>query len=275
MTDTPTLPRQASFSLHRIGAVLLRHWYLQRRSWPRLLELVYWPSLNIIIWGFLQTYLMQHTGAAAQVAGTFLGAVLIWETALRGQIGVSVSFFEEVYSRNLGHLLVTPLSILEFATALAAMSFIRTAIAMTVPMALALWYFGFSAHGQWLGFGVYLLNLLIFGWSVGFFVSGLVMRYGLGAESFAWGSMFLFVPLCGVYYPVTILPGWAQAIAAIVPPSYVFEGLRHLIADGTFDVGLAARAFIINMMWLAIGAAAFIWLHARARDEGRLLHIGE
>lgn len=267
--------RDPSFSMNRVSAVVLRHWYLQRRSWPRLLELVYWPTLNIVIWGFLQTYLMQHSGFFAQAAGMFLGAIILWETAVRGQMGVAISFLEEVYSRNLGHLLVSPLSLAEFIAGLAAMSLIRIAVSMTVPVLFAMFYFGFSANGQWLGFALFFANLMLFGWGIGFAVSGLVLRYGLGAEAFAWGAMFIFVPLCGVYYPVTILPEWAQYVAAFVPPSYVFDGMRLLAAEGVMDFGLALKAFGLNFLWLVLGIAAFVWFYGRARDEGRLLHIGE
>ncbi|HEY0419834.1 MAG TPA: ABC transporter permease, partial [Acetobacteraceae bacterium] len=113
-------------ALRRIWGLMYRHIALYRRSWPRLLELAYWPTLQMCIWGFTASFFAARLGSPGAVAmGALLGAVLLWEIALRSQMGVAVSFLEEIWSRNLGHVFVSPLRPWELVAALIGMSVIR------------------------------------------------------------------------------------------------------------------------------------------------------
>jgi ABC-2 type transport system permease protein len=262
-------------SLNRIGAIVLRHWYLIAGSWPRLLDLVYWPTVQVIIWGFIQTFLMQHSTFFVQAFGILLGAVMLWDVLFRGQLGLSLSFFEEIYSRNLGHLLATPLRAGEYIVALMTTSLIRTAAGLFPATLLAIWFFGFSVYSLGLSLAAFFFSLIIFGWSIGLFVSGLVLRYGLGAEGFAWALIFAIVPLCGVYYPVSILPYWVQRVSALLPPSYIFDGMRHVLINHQVRLDLLATAASLNVIWIAGGVVAFLAFFARARARGMLLQLGE
>ena len=154
--------------------------------------------------------------------------MLLWDILFRGQLGFSISFLEEMYARNLGNLMMTPLRPIEFVAALMIMSIIRLAIGMVPVTLLAICFFGFNLWGLGLALAAFFVNLMLTSWAVGIFVSGLVLRNGLGAETFAWSIMFLFLPLTCVYYPVAVLPAWLQAVAWALPPTYVFEGMRAL-----------------------------------------------
>ena len=101
----------------RIGAMVERYWYLLRSSWPRLLDLVYWPAVQMLMWGFLQLYVSQNSGFFAQAGGVFIGAVLLWDILFRGQLGFSICFLEEMYARNLGNLMMSPLRPVELIAA--------------------------------------------------------------------------------------------------------------------------------------------------------------
>src|ERR1700738_4472659 len=94
---------------HRVAAMVLRYLYLLRSSWTRLLELIYWPAVQLFVWGFLQFYIAQNSGFFARASGVFIAAVLMWDVLFRGQLGFSVSFLEEMWSRNLGNLIISPL----------------------------------------------------------------------------------------------------------------------------------------------------------------------
>src|SRR5205085_7682731 len=144
--------------------------------------------------GFLQTYVGQNASFFAQVGGTFIGAVLLWDILFRGQLGFSVSFLEEMYARNLGNLMMSPLRPVEFVAALMIMSIVRLAIGMGPVSLLAIAFFGFNLYGLGLALAAFFANLLLTSWAVGLLVSGLVLRNGLGAESLAWTFMFLLLP---------------------------------------------------------------------------------
>src|SRR2546422_2406207 len=214
---------------HRVGAMVLRYLYLLRSSWTRLLELIYWPAVQLFVWGFLQFYIAQNSGFFARASGVFIAAVLMWDILFRGQLGFSVSFLEEMWSRNLSNLMISPLRPLEFVSALMIMSLIRLAIGMVPVTFLAIAFFDFNFYSLGLALAAFFLNLILTSWAVGIVVSGLVLRNGLGAESLAWTMMFLIMPVICVYYPVSVLPQWLQWIAWALPPTYVFEGMRALI----------------------------------------------
>src|SRR6267154_711781 len=228
-----TISRYA-ISWRRIAAMIERYWYLLRSSWPRLLELVYFPVVQMLMWGFLQLYLSQNAGFFARAGGTFIGAVLLWDILFRGQLGFSVSFLEEMWSRNLANLMISPLKPIEFVIALMTMSIVRLAIGMVPVSLLAIAFFGFNLYAMGLALAAFFANLILTSWAVGIFVSGLVLRNGLGAEGFAWTIMFLLLPLTCVYYPVSVLPDWLQAVALVLPPTYVFEGMRALLIEHIF-----------------------------------------
>jgi ABC-2 type transport system permease protein len=262
-------------AFRRIGAVMLRHWYLISGSWPRFLDLTYWPMVQMILWGFIQTFVMRQSSFFAQAGGILLGAVMLWDVLFRGQISLAISFFEEMYSRNLGHLLATPLRIGEYIVALMGVSLARTTVGLFPATIFAIWFFGFSLYSLGVALVAFFFSLIAFGWSIGLLVAGLVLRYGLGAEGFAWALIFALAPLAGVYYPTTILPPWLQMLSATIPPSYIFNGMRAILIEHVVRADYLLIAFGLNLIWLAAGIASFLAFHAQARDRGMLLQLGE
>ncbi len=264
-----------TYSPQRVAAMVLRYWYLLRSSWPRMLELVYWPTVQMLMWGFLQLYVSQNAGFFAKAGATFLGAVMLWDILFRGQLGFSVSFLEEMWARNLANLMMSPLRPAEFVSALMIMSLIRLTIGMVPVSLLAIGFFGFNLYGLGLALVAFFINLILTSWSVGILVSGLLLRNGMGAESFAWTLMFLLLPLTCVYYPVAVLPLWLQPVAWALPPTYVFEGMRALLIDHAFRADLMLEALALNAVYFAAGVAAFLQLLKSARRHGSLLQGGE
>jgi ABC-2 type transport system permease protein len=268
-------PVYRAVSPARIGAMVLRHFYLLRSSWPRLFELMYWPLVQMLMWGFLQTWLLQQRGGVAMAGGTLIGAILLWDVLIRGQQGVSISFLEEMWSRNLANLFISPLRPGEFLAALMVMSIVRLTVGVLPVTLLAIWFFGFNLWSLGLALGAFFANLLLTAWAVGAIVSGLIVRNGLGAEGLAWTLMFLLLPLCAVFYPVEILPPALQWVAWSLPPTYVFEGLRAILIDHVFRLDLMLWALAINLVLLTVATVAFLKLVDSAKDVGSLMAIGE
>jgi ABC-2 type transport system permease protein len=267
--------RGLAASARRVGAMVLRHWYVIRSSWPRAAELIYWPLVQMLTWGFLQTYLAQATSLAGRAAGLFIGAVLLWDILVRGQLGFSIAFLEEVWSHNLGHLLMSPLRPAELIASLVVVSLAKLAVAMVPVAFLAYWFFGFNILSLGVAFAALFANLIVMSWALGLVSAGVVLRWGLGAENFAWLVAFVLLPLCCVYYPVTTLPGWLQPVALALPPTYVFEGLRALVLHHSFEAGYMIRALLLNLVYFALGAAAFAFFLRQARAGGSLVQMGE
>ncbi len=262
-------------SFRRIGAMILRYWYLLLGSWPRFIEIAYWPTVQMILWGFISQFFYTHSSWVAQAFGVLLAAVLLWDTLFRAELGFSVSFLEEMWSRNLGQLFVTPLRPYEFVLALMGMSMIRTVIGVLPAMFLAIPLYHFSIFELGLPLIAFFVNLMISGWAVGLFVISLILRNGLGAESLAWLLIFAVAPISGIYYPVDSLPGWLQPVAWALPTSHVFEGMRAVLIDGVFRTDLFLSAVGLNLLYIAIGTATFLYIFQVARRRGLLLQIGE
>jgi ABC-2 type transport system permease protein len=262
-------------SLARIGAMTLRHWYLLKTSWTRFIELAYWPTMNMIVWGLLNFYFVEDKSHFFYVAGSLLAGVMLWDVLFRGQLGLTFSFLEEVTARNVANLMMSPLHPCEFAISLMIISLIRLIIGMTPVSILAFVLFDFNIY--YLGFSliIFFINLVITSWSVGLVVSGLILRNGMGAQNFSWSVMMLLLPITCVYYPVAILPSWLQPIAWSLPPTYIFEAMRALVIDFVFRGDLLLQGSLLNMVYLSCGFYLFIKLLEGARIKGSLLSLGE
>jgi ABC-2 type transport system permease protein len=244
-----------------------RHLALYRRSWPRVLELMYWPVLQMLVWGFVTSYVGAAglgaglgaagglAGAASVAAGVLLGGVLLWEVALRSQMGFSISFLEEVWSRNLGHIFVSPLRPRELVAGLAVMSVVRVVVGVlpAVGLAWALYAFGLFSMGFVLV--PFVAALLLMGWAVSLGVVSLILRYGAGAEALAWSILMGLTPVAAVFYPVSVLPAWLQPVSLSIPAAHVFEGMRAALLEGRMAWDHMAAAFALDAFWLAGGVA--------------------
>jgi ABC-2 type transport system permease protein len=268
-------PNGLHASLRRMAALVRRYIYLLRSSGVRLVELIYWPFLQMLTWGFLQKYLAGTQNPYAQAAGVLIGSVLLWDILFRSKIGFSTTFIEEMWSRNLGNLLTSPLRPYELVAALSLWSIIRLGVSM-VPVAIAAFFiFGFNLLDLGLALAAFFCVLVLTSWSLGLISAGVILRYGLGAEELAWSLAFLLLPLCCVYYPVSVLPGWLQPVALALPPTHVFEGMRSILLHNTFDAMDLWWALGLNAIYLAVGYATFSWFLGSARVNGTLLQLGE
>lgn len=263
------------FSFTRVGAMVLRSWYLISNSWPRAVELVYWPTVQMLTWGFVQTFIQAKSPYFAGAGGLFVAALLLWDVLLRSQQGFAFAFLEEMWSRNLGNLLMSPLKTSEFVVSLMIVSLIRLSIGMVPVTLIAIPLFGFNIWGLGLALVAFLANLIATGWAIGFLIVGLLLRHGLGAEALSWSLMFVLMPIACVYYPVATLPEWLQPLAWALPPTHVFEGMRAVMIDHVFRADRLISALALNAVWLAVGIGAFAYLLDAARRAGSLVQQGE
>ena len=262
-------------SARRIAAMVRRYWYLIRGSWPRLAELAYWPTVQMILWGLVSQFFMTQSSWLAQAGGVLIAGVLLWDLLFRGQIGFTICFLEEMWSRNLGHLFVSPLRPWELVVALITMSAIRTVLGGVFAAVIAILLYEFSIFDLGLPLLAFFLVLMGMGWGIGMVITAIVLRAGLGAESLAWVAMFALAPISAVYYPVETLPEAVRWLAWLTPSAHVFEGMRALMVEGVFRWDLLGRALLLDVVYLGIGAATFAWAFAKAREEGKLLQTGE
>jgi ABC-2 type transport system permease protein len=238
--------------LKRTGAVMLRQYYLISGSVSRVLPLFVWVTVDIVLWGFITRYLNTVTLSGLDFVPLFLGAALLWDFFSRVMHGVTMAFFEDVWSRNFLNIFASPLSITEYLTGLVATSIATSSVGLVVMLILATAVFGLSFFSYGLMFLPFLLVLFLFGIALGITGSALVLRFGPASEWFIWPIPALISPFAGVFYPVSTLPAWMQYVARFLPPSHVFEGMRGVIS------GRAVSA--APMLWSGALVALYILL---------------
>jgi ABC-2 type transport system permease protein len=262
--------------LRRTSALLLRQYYLLRGSPARVIPLFSWVAIDIILWGFITRYLNSVSGARFNFVPAMLGAVLLWDFMARIMQGITTAFLEDVWSRNFLNLFASPLSVSEYLSGLVLSSIATSAVGLVVMVTLATFVFGLSFFVYGAMLAAFLLVLFLFGISLGIFGSALVLRFGPAAEWFIWPIPAFISPLACVFYPLATLPHWMQGLARVIPPSYVFEGMRQILARQTGAPGgahtIAATPILIGaalaVVYLILMAQAFTAVYKHAVRTG-------
>jgi ABC-2 type transport system permease protein len=261
--------------LHRIVALLTRHLFLYRRSLPRLMEIFYWPFLDLVVWGFITVYLMKFQGQLPGVVSFFLGALILWDVLFRSQQGITISFLEEIWARNLMNLFASPLKPSEFLAATMAISVFKVTAVSIVMVLAALVFYSYNVFLIGVALVPFVINLIVAGWTIGVLTTSLIMRFGQEAEVLAWGMVFLFQPISCVFYPLDVLPRWLQGVAWANPAAHVFEGMRAVMVNGTWPTAHLAWASGLNLLYLAVMVAWFHYTFNVCKERGLLVRVGE
>ena len=262
------------FSCHTVSALVLRYVFLYTRHPVRFVELIFWPLVDLLVWGFLTIYLQKNAGGAFPGAITFLiGGLILWDVLFRSQQGVAISFLEDVWTRNLLNVFVAPVRTIEYVAATCMVGVLRVAVTLIVLVLVAALAYDFQLGA--LGFALlpFLAILMLFGWFLGMVSTALIMRWGQAAESLAWAVPFFIQPLAAVFYPVAVLPGWLQPIANALPCTPVFEGMRAVLAGQPTPWAQIQSAFLLNLVWGALAAWFFAANLRYVRKTGLLVKV--
>ena len=263
-------------SPRRLWGLCLRQIYLYRRSLSRLLEIFYWPTMDLLLWGFVTLYLQRASAGGMPVfVSYFIGALILWDVLFRAEQGISVSFLEDMWSRNLINIFVSPVKVTEYIFALIVISALKVIAAFTVTSSLGWIFYSFDIFKLGAALLPLALNLVAMGWAIGIFTTALILRYGLEAEILAWALAFLFLPFSAVFYPVEVLPHALRAVAMLIPASHAFEGMRAVIRNGVFPARQIVFASGLNLLYLAISAWFFMRVYKKALVRGIIPKIGE
>jgi ABC-2 type transport system permease protein len=255
-------------SLARINAMIMRHLYLFPRTLERWAESTFWPVLDLVLWGLTSRWVESARGQVPNLALVLLTAVVFWQIVWRANYEISVNLLEEIWSQNLVNLFSTPLNVWEWSVSLIVLGMLKNVLTLIVG-AGAVWILYrlniFVVGWMMLPF---LLSLMISGWFMGFAASGVIIYYGKSLQSLAWMAGFALAPFSAVYYPVGVLPGWAQYVSAILPMTYVFEGMRQIIRGGSLPVSYLLISFGLNILYLTLAILFFGRMFEKSRERG-------
>ena len=262
-------------NLNKMYGLFLRHFYLIKGSLPRILDLIYWPTIQIILWGFISKFFSIYSDYYNNTVGIILTCAILYDILFRSSISFNMLFLEEVWSRNFTNLFIAPLRLREIIVSLIFTALVRTLIGLVPAIILTSPLFGVSILKLGLPLLLLFLSLYIFGITLGLFVSAGLIRFGPSFENIAWSSLFLLAPLGCIYYPIEILPSFFQLIAKALPLVYIFDEARNILINDFVNYDNLKYAYLLNIIYLIIGIGLFFRSFLKARVKGTLINMGE
>ncbi len=262
-------------NFNRMYGLFLRHFYLIKGSFPRILDLIYWPSIQIILWGFISKFFSTYSDYYNNTVGIILTCAILYDFLFRSSISFNMLFLEEIWSRNFTNLFIAPLRINEIIISLIVTALIRTLIGLVPAIILTSPLFGISLLKLGPPLLLLFLSLYIFGITLGLLVSSGLLRYGPSFENIAWSSLFLLAPLGCIYYPLEILPHYFQLLAKALPLVYIFDEARNILIYDNVNYINIYYAYFLNIIYLCLGILMFYLSFSKAREKGTLINMGE
>ncbi len=262
-------------NFNRMYGLFLRHFFLIKSSFPRILDLIYWPSIQIILWGFISKFFSTYSDYYNNTVGIILTCAILYDFLFRSSISFNMLFLEEIWSRNFTNLFIAPMKISEIIISLVFTALIRTLIGLVPAILLTSPLFGISILNLGVPLFFLFLSLYVFGITLGLFVSSGLIRFGPSFENIAWSSLFLLAPLGCIYYPIEILPEFFQILAKGLPLVYIFDETRNILVNNFVNFENILYAFYLNAIYLLIGISLFYFSFSKAREKGSLINMGE
>jgi ABC-2 type transport system permease protein len=255
-------------TFHRIAAIVLRQFYLLRGSPARVVPMFAWVAIDMVLWGFLTRYLNSVAASGFNFVPALLGAVLLWDFFIRVMQGVTTAFFEEVWSRNFLNFFATPLALAEYVAGLVLTSIATSALGLVAMLLMATTIFGLNFFTYGVLLVPFLLVLFLFGIALGVTATAIVLRFGPATEWFIWPIPALVSPFAGVLYPLATLPAWMQAVSRLLPPAYVFEGLRAILAGRSVSIAVLAGSGALAVVDILLAGWFFARIYRHAVRTG-------
>jgi ABC-2 type transport system permease protein len=260
---------------NKIYALSLRHLYLIKGSFPRILDLIYWPTIQIFLWGFISKFFTLSSSFYENTVGIILSAAILYDFLFRSSISYNMMFLEEIWSRNFTNLFIAPIKLSEIIAALTLTAILRTLIGLVPAALLAIPFFGVSIFKIGSPLIFLLITLYIFGVTLGLLVTSGLIRFGPSFENIAWASLFFLAPLGCIYYPIEILPEWLQTLAKLLPLVHIFEEMRNILIYDIVNYFQILKAIFISFLYFVIGIIIFYLSYDGAKNRGTLINMGE
>lgn len=268
-----------SRAFSRIYALFLRNIYLLRSSPPRAVELIFWAALEVAIWGFMSLYLKNNLGGESSqtlsASQLVLAGALLWVALSRSGTGFIITFMEEIWSRNFGHLFVSPLRPWEFVTSLMLISALRMLVGFMFALAFAVLVFDSHILTLGLSLALYMLGLIMMSWIFGLLIVSTIFRFGMSAEWLGWMVLFAVSPISCIYYPLAAMPGWIQPLALAMPATHLFEGMRAQFSTGIIAWEQLGIGFALNFAYFLLVSVLLGKALTYARANAMLVQQGE
>ncbi len=253
---------------NRILAMVLRYGINLKHNWDRLTDMFYWPAMDLFIWGLTGLYLAQLNNKGNNYLEVILIGLIFWIVIWRAQYEITTNLLSELWDRNIVNLFASPLKVSEWVISFMVIGLLKTIVSLSFSASLAFVLYKFNIFAFGLNLLPFIFCLLLTGWAGGFLIAALLIRYGQKIQTIAWAGVALIAPFSAVYYPVSILPEWAQKIGLAIPSTYIFEGLRQIVFQGFVSYDKVILSFALSIIYLLLSIWAFVSMFERSRKLG-------
>lgn len=245
--------------------MILRHLYHYRHSLERQFDSFFWPAIDLIVWGITSRFLIAGKQNVSDLFLIVLTGLVFWQVIWRAQYEITVSMLDEIWSKNFLSLFSSPLTTFEWLAAVLILGIFK--MLLTIGFAMGLAYLLYQVNVLSLNTALipFMASLVVMGWWVGMIVAGVIVRFGIQVQIFAWAGVYLLSPFCAVFYPLATLPPWAQTVAKVIPGSYIFEGMRTYLSTGQIPFFELFISFGLNLIYLVLS----LWFFTRMFEESR------
>jgi ABC-2 type transport system permease protein len=260
--------KEIAMQPERVYAIMLRYMLVVPRDLSRIFELVFYPLIDIVLWGFMGLWMQESQKGTSSMSILLPASLVLWMIVERTQSEISLNLAEEIWSHNIVNLFVSPMKLLEWLMSV-----------IVLGIGKALFIFSFTAFSLWLFMDINILSigfmlipfwllLVLSGLSLGTIISAIILRFGRNMIQIAWSIPYLILSLSAVFYPLRFLPAWARMISRLLPTSYVFEALRELVQHGRIAYELLLVCLCLATMYMIFGLLAIVWLFRKSKEQG-------
>lgn len=257
-----------NFSFQRVWAVMLRYLFSERRNVLRLTDALYWPFMDIMLWGFATTWMERQQVQLPHMVLIILTGLVLWQVVMRAHYEITITLMEEMWSRSFISLFATPLTVWEWVVGVMLNGLIKTIFVLFFGVGVVWMMYALNIFAVGWMLIPFVALLVVFGWVVGFLGASVIIYYGQKAQNLPWVMAFLFAPISGVYYPLEILPSWLQVIAYSLPIPYIFRGMRTVLLTGQIPVWDLVTSGILNIVYLVCSMSLFVYMFEKSRKHG-------
>lgn len=254
-------------NLNRVFAMVYRHLISMKHSFDRLSDMFYWPAMDLLLWGLTGLYFVK-TSNLPNILFVVLSGLVFWIVLWRAQYEITTNLLSEFWDRNLVNIFTAPLNIAEWISTFMVVGLIKTLLSLLFSSLIAFVLYKFNIFQYGFLLIPFIISLIMTGWAGGFLVAGFIIRFGVNLQTLAWAGIYLLAPFSAIYYPVSILPLWAQNISKLVPSSYIFEGIREILFTGKISYDKLLISFILNIIYLVLSIAFFVFMFNKSKKLG-------
>lgn len=256
-------------SYNCIWAVALRHLRILKHDPNLLFGSLYWPLLDILIWGYLGNWIAQsQTSDFVQYQSMAILGVLLWQVVGRGCNIIVISLAEELWSGNIINLFSLPIRIVEWILGVILLYAIMILLVFSFCIGLVYVLYDISIVNIIAMFLLFSPPLFMCGIWLGFICLQIVALLGKRGTELAFIVAWFFMPFSGAYYPVEILPTWGQTISRFLPMSYVFTSMRDYMMYQKNPILLLSKGFLLSCVYAMISIGMFMYCFQYSKRKG-------